>query len=108
MLRITRHRIGKREIRRVVSAHPPCAHERQKLPLHAGKRQLPGIQTAFWHNHNVQTLGDVALAQPEKLPHETLYPVAPYRVTAFSRYRKPKTPLAGSRWIKGREKNKIS
>ena len=107
MLRIKRHRNGRREIQGVVHAHPPCAHKRQKFLRKADKRQFPGIQAPLGHNNNIQTLGDAALVQAENLSHEALYPVAPYRVTAFSRYRKPKTPLAGPRTVIGRKYNKI-
>ena len=108
MLRVKRHNNGRRGMRRAVGcAHPPCAHKRQKFPRQAGKRQVPGIQAPLGHNNNVQTLGDVALVQAEKFSHDALYPVAPYRIAAFSRYRKPKTPLAGLRAIIGYKKNKV-
>jgi len=48
-------------------------------------------------------LGDVALVQAKKFPHNALYPVAPHRIAAFSRYRKPKTPLAGPHAIMHRK-----
>jgi hypothetical protein len=107
MLRVKRPGSGRREIRRAVRAHPPCAHKRQKFPCQACKRQFPGIQAPLGHNNDIQTLGDTAPVQAKKLPHEALYPVAPHRVAAFSRYREPKTPLAGPRAIIRRKKHKI-
>ena len=106
MLRVKRHRYGRGESR-AVRARPPCTYKRQKLPCQAGKGQFPGIQAPLGHNNNIQTLGDIALVQAEKLPHNALYPVAPYRVAAFSRYREPKTPLAGPRAIIHCKTNKI-
>ena len=92
-----------RAVRYAVREHQQCAHERQKLPRQAVKCQFPGIQAPLGHNNDVQTLGDVALVQAKKFPHNALYPVAPHRIAAFSRYRKPKTPLAGPHAIMHRK-----
>jgi len=105
MLRVKRHRSG--GIRRAGSARPPCAHKRQKFPRQVGKRQGSWVQVPPGYNNNVQTLGDAALVQAENLPHHTLDPVAPHRITAFSRYRKPKTPLTGQRAVIQHKKNKM-
>ena len=43
----------------------------------------------------------------KKLPHDALYPIAPHGIAAFSRYRKPKAPLAGPRAIICHKENEM-
>lgn len=71
--------------------HDFC-HQRAKFRGHLRKVHGIHANAPFGHDDNVGAQAKIVLVKPEKLPDQTLDPIAPHGLADFSAHRESKTP----------------